>query len=91
MKHLIIAAFLIGGSGGKPKTQTEEVVTSIASAIPLPVGRHTLLLVHHNVVDGQIKRRRVGLTSAEANSIEGERKAAVEAKKQPIIRLEQLL
>ena len=69
-------------SGGKPKSQTEEVVTSVKGTIPLPAGKHTLLLVHHNIVDGQIRRLRLGLSSAEADAIEAERKAVADAEKQ---------
>ena len=43
-------------SGEKPKTRKEEVVTRLAGEIDLPAGRHELLLVHRNVVDGKVER-----------------------------------
>jgi hypothetical protein len=73
---------LTNPSGGKPRTQMEEVVTSLAGTINLPAGEHKLLFVHHNIVDGQMSRLRLGLSVAEADAIEAERKAAAEAEKQ---------
>jgi len=72
---------LYNPSGGKPRTETEEVVTSITGTVDLPPGKHELLLVHRNIVDGQIARVRVNLDPAAADAIEAERKAAAEAEK----------
>lgn len=38
----------------KPRTQTEEIVARLEGEIELPAGRHELLLVHRNMVDGKL-------------------------------------
>jgi hypothetical protein len=43
-------------AGLKPRTANEEVVTELTGEIELPAGRHDLLLIHHNVVDGRIEK-----------------------------------
>lgn len=42
------------------RTVEEEVVTQIGGEIVLPAGRHEVLLVHRNIVDGQLEKNRLG-------------------------------
>ena len=43
-------------AGAKPKSVVEEVVTKLSGQIELPAGRHRVLLIHHNTVDGKLKQ-----------------------------------
>lgn len=43
-------------AGLKPKTAMEAVVTELSGPLDLPPGRHELLLIHRNMVDGKLSR-----------------------------------
>jgi hypothetical protein len=72
---------LYAPAGGKPKSQLEEVVTSVNGTIPLPAGRHTLLFVPRNIVDGRLTRLRLATSAADADAQEAKIKAEQEAEK----------
>ncbi|QDU29348.1 hypothetical protein ETAA8_44570 [Anatilimnocola aggregata] len=42
-------------AGLKPRTAVEEVVTELAGNLKLSAGRHRLLLIHKNMVDGRVE------------------------------------
>jgi len=44
----------------KPKTVAEEVVVRLSGTITLPAGRHELLLIHRNMVDGHLDKLHLG-------------------------------
>lgn len=46
--------------GEEPKKVEEEVVTRVSGQVQLPAGRHELILVPENVVDGRLETVRVG-------------------------------
>jgi hypothetical protein len=46
----------------EPKKVQEEVVTRVSGEVKLPAGRHELILVPENMVDGRLDRIRVGRT-----------------------------
>jgi hypothetical protein len=43
----------------QPRSVREEVVTQVSGAVELPPGEHELLLIHQNIVDGQVDRIRL--------------------------------
>ncbi|MBA4192255.1 MAG: hypothetical protein C0467_30160 [Planctomycetaceae bacterium] len=45
----------------KPKTAVEEVVTRLSGEIELPAGRQEIMLIHRNIVDGQLTAVGVGM------------------------------
>jgi hypothetical protein len=47
-------------AGLKPRTAVEEVVTRLEADVPLPVGRHNVLLIHHHITDGKISAIGIG-------------------------------
>ena len=73
---------LYAPKGGKPRSEMEEVVTSIGGTVALPAGRHTLMFVPGDIVDGALSWIRLGMTQVEADAAEAARLAAVEAEKQ---------
>ena len=46
-------------AGLKPRTAVEEVVTELSCDVDLPAGRHELLLIHRNIVDGKLDEVRI--------------------------------
>jgi hypothetical protein len=48
-------------AGLKPRTAVEEVVTRLEADLPLPVGRHNLLLIHHHITDGKVSAIGIGM------------------------------
>ncbi len=73
---------LYAPKGGKPKSEVEEVVTSLSGTVALPAGRHNLMFMPSDIVDGTLSWIRLGVTQAEADAVEAARLAAVEAEKQ---------
>ena len=57
-------------SGQKPKSAVEEVVVEVSGAVPLSSGRHTILLVHRNITDGQLHRVRLEMEKTAADAVE---------------------
>jgi hypothetical protein len=49
------------GAGTGPKAAPEEVVTRLEGEVELPAGRHELMLVHRNIVDGKLLLVGVGM------------------------------
>ena len=47
-------------AGLKPKSVVEEVVLQVSGNIPLPAGKHQLLLIPRNIVDGHLNAVYVG-------------------------------
>ena len=47
-------------AGTKPRTVREEAVTQIGGELDLPPGRHDLLLIHRNIVDGKVQAISIG-------------------------------
>lgn len=45
----------------KPKTAIEEVVLQIAGEVDLPAGRHDIMLIHSNIVDGKLHKIYIGV------------------------------
>ena len=43
-------------AGLKPKSVVEEVVTEITGEVELPAGRHEIMLIHRNIVDGKLAK-----------------------------------
>lgn len=72
---------LYAPKGGDPRSEMEEVVTGIGGTVVLPAGRHTLLFVPSDIVDGALSWIRLGMTQAEAEAAEAARVTAVEAEK----------
>ena len=66
----------------KPKSAPEEAVLELAADLDLPAGRHRLLLIPRNIVDGQLQRLRVGVTAEVADSVAAQRAAERKAHKQ---------
>lgn len=54
----------------KPRTVREEVVLELSGEIDLPAGRQELLLVPANIVDGKMRRVRVGISIEDAEALE---------------------
>jgi len=52
---------LPGYSKDKPRSAEEEVVVRIGGEVELPAGRHELLLIPHNIVDGRLDKVYVGV------------------------------
>ncbi len=50
-------------TGEKPKTANEEAVTQIHGTVELPAGKHEILLIEQNIVDGKLEKISVGQTS----------------------------
>jgi hypothetical protein len=48
-------------AGLKPKSVVEEVAVQVSGDIILPAGKHKLMLIPHNIVDGQLKAIYVGV------------------------------
>jgi len=67
----------MGSTGEGPKKAEEEVATSISGTLELPAGKHRVRLIHSNIVDGKLKRVRVGVTRESVE--EAAKKAAEEA------------
>ena len=44
----------------KPRSVREEVVVELRARVRLAAGRSDLLLIHHNIVDGQLRKLRIG-------------------------------
>ena len=60
---------------------SEEVVVGVAGELDLPAGKHKLLLIQRNVVDGRLERVRLGLSAEAADDLQKKRKAAEAAAK----------
>ncbi|HUW34399.1 MAG TPA: hypothetical protein VM223_22560, partial [Planctomycetota bacterium] len=44
------------GGGLEKTTETEEGVVKISGTVDVPAGRHDLLLIHRNIVDGKVEK-----------------------------------
>lgn len=84
----------MGSTGEGSKKAEEEVATTISGVLDLPAGKHRLRLVHSHIVDGKLKRVRVGVTRESVEAAEKQaaeeataKKAAEEAAKKAEVEL----